>query len=731
MKIIKRDGTKEEYSKAKMLSFLGWACSSSGMPPQALLEAIPLPKEDTHVAELLVTAYRTAEQLTSRISTGWLLVAGRIYMVDLFKQHRAKGIDLLSNPPSRELVASMHHNLTNLHTVTGIKKYHNIDFDYSLPISDVKVLVEKQARLLPNGLPETPSLVLMRQAIDGAMFRKEGYALGLALRLYQALKAKKFTHATPMAISAGRETRSTGSCVLMATGDTAESISQATKEIGLHSKSGAGIGIDVSEISGKGRIISSSGSTSNGVKPFLKIIESTLAAYNQGGKRKGSGIVTFRWWHIDFEELIYLKNNKGLDEQRIRGLKYSMVTNAYLYELCDSNSDAMLVCPDAALKYFGHSGLVTSSGYRFEELYKELMAQVKKGKVKGKIVKARWIMSLYVKNAFDHGHLYQFYMDNANEQNMLNTAVLSSNLCSEVMIPSKRDDFEANTGLCFLNSTNINAFYNASEVEKTVLIHDQVKTLINQINTDHYAVPNTSRVYNKANKFIGVGMSNLATLFAEQGISYNSQEALELMDEVTEDWSFQIINASMNIAREYGPAPEFDTTKWAEGILPIDLANSNAGALTQHQPNHQRWEKLRKNILKHGLANTLLMAIAPTASSASGAGLSEGIEPIIAPLWTRTGSVEVTACAHPHQAVLANYTLAFDTDNRALLELAAVRQKWIDQGQSINLYVSGDSYSMAEAYRERRLASTLGLKSLYYIKFQKGNAEESICESCT
>jgi ribonucleoside-diphosphate reductase alpha chain len=731
MQIVKRDGTKEQYSKSKMLKFLTWACEGTNCDPKHILSKLIPPKEDTKVEDLLVLVYRTAEQMTTRLYTGWLYVSGRVYMVDLFKKHRSKGLDLISKSLSKDTLESVHYYLPEFDSVLDIAELFDINFDYSLPISDVKMLVEKQAVLLPNGIPEPPSLILMRQAIDASQYSKGKYTLSLAIKVYKALKAKLFTNATPMAISAGKQYRSTGSCVLMSLNDDSHHILDGVKEIGLHSKGGAGIGIDVSLIGGQGRPISTSGSTSSGVKPFLKIIESTLAAFDQGGKRKGSGVITFPWWHIDYEELVYLKNNKGLPEQRIRGLKYSLVVNDHFFQLCDEDGDAVLVCPNQLIRAYGFNPLVDCSGKSFTRYYNNIKASVKSNRIEGKIVKAKYLMKLYLENLFDHGHLYTFFKDNANKQNMLSAMVNSSNLCQEVVIPSIRNDSETLTGLCFLNSTNIYGYYKATKAERSNLLKMQLEILINQIMTDYYPVPNTTLDYNQNNRFVGIGMSNLATLFAQENISFNSQEALELMDEITEDWSFNIILASVQLTDTLGVAPDFYKSKWAEGKLPYDFANESSKQLTKHEPNYERWDWLKDQVRKKGMANTLLMAIAPTASSSGGSGSTEGIEPVIAQLWTRTGAVEVTATANRDQAVLNQYTLAYDCENTQLIKLAAVRQKWVDQGQSINLYVKGTSYSMSTAYEERKYANSLGIKSLYYVKFKKGDANEEQCDSCT
>lgn len=741
MAIVKRSGELEPYSEIKMKKFLSWAVGETKMSVDVLYNELTIPTKDVPVDTLLKDIEATAERLASRIATGWLYVAGRVATVALVKRHRANGLDLI-NPHRLDLLEFLE---TQLFTFTASDVRHNktgpiasiwkdilaaamdLEYDYSLTINNVRLLTQRQARKY-KGVNETPSLVMLRQAVAGSEYPKGNYDPEHALVLLKALKARQFTNATPMAIHAGKQYRSTGSCTLLTTEDSTKGIMDVASELAQHSKFGSGNGIDVSAIAGEGRYIASTEGKSSGVKPFLKIYESVLQGFNQAGKRQGAGVVTFRWWHKDFEELIYLKNTTGENDQRVRGLKYSMVTNRYLYEAAQNNQEVALICPSDAHAYFGDNRLLTAWGDYFEEVYTEILNQVKQGNVPGRIVTAKWVFKLYFNNAYNSGHVYEFNMDNANYQNMLDDDVHSSNLCTEVMIPSWRTP-EPSTGLCFLNSTNIAEYYSMGAKERYELIKAQVRTLDNQITTDHYPVPHTSKQYAMDNRFIGIGMSNLATLFAEQNISWDSQEALNLMDQVTEDWSFDVIMASMVLAEERGPAPNWKSSKWAEGLLPSDLATQAAWELTGSYPTDSRWNWLADQIRIHGIRNLLTMAIAPTASSGAGAGLCEGIDPVTELVFNRSGDVPVTHAVNMSPKILNQYEQAFSVPNTALIKLAAVRQKWIDQGQAVSLYAKGQEFSLRKAFEERLLAHSLGLKSIYYTKFQKAGAD--ICQSCS
>ena len=882
-KIIKRNGNTEAYSSEKMAHFLDWCTCHTNLQPsyiQHLIEKSLDNMDEVHVDDVLNLVSRVAEQMTSRIQPGWVMVAGRVEAVQDIKRLREAGLDLIDGEADviNDAVKKMHYYLP-ADCDYDFSRLIDIDFDYSLPINNVRMIREKYGRKIVADLNECPSLSLLRQAIDISQRKRGEYDFGFMEQVYDALKRGYFTNATPLQIHAGKQYRSTGSCTLMTIDDSTQGIQDGATEIAKHSKFGSGIGIDVSQIAGSGRPILSTEGHSNGVVPFIRVYDSVLRAWNQGSKRSGAGVITFPWWHIDFKELIFLKANKGLDEQRIRGLKYAMTTDDYLYDMCEKDGEVALVCPNEALKYFGDDRLTSTTGKPYIDTLKSIKEGVIDGSLPGEIIKAREVMKLYLKNAFDSGNVYETNLSNANKQNMARQPVLSSNLCvagetkiltkrwgntpigrlagqfiecwngvewskteivrtsnserlylvtieggglvratayhrwivvkdgeekivetkylkegdvlkktklvpcshgnsspsfprqegsrnaenlhkgrvaypsnyytleyrakwlggmlekigqitqsggnrisinvisknkigieglrmfvmelgmysfvkhskvnseyrvltiagsqlmkayaygmrihnkgfkthvyaresvpkmkvhsvvdtgrseptfcglepkenklvfngqitmncQEVYIPSKRTKEETLTGLCFLNSTDIAAYWKLSDAERAALAYMQVKALDNQIETDYYSVPETSEQYAKDARYIGVGISNLATLFAEQGIDMRTQEALEFMDEVMDDWSYNIISASNRLAKQRGRCEGYKESKWRQRATPLRMSNVEAKVLTEYQPNQRKWEGLVRQIKLHGMRNTLVMACAPTA----------------------------------------------------------------------------------------------------------------------
>jgi len=305
--------------------------------------------------------------------------------------------------------------------------------------------------------------------------------------------------------------------------------------------------------------------------------------------------------------------------------------------------------------------------------------------------------------------------------------------CTEVMIPSRRtEENKRMTGLCYLLSVNIYEYYFSLEKgckeDRREFIYTLLKAVDNQITTDFYPVKSGCEDIQKRYRYIGIGSSNYATMLAELNISFSSQEAKELTARLYDNLMVDLCFASVRLAREQGSASGFQNTEWSKG-LPYTKSNLKAKELIDYQPDLEEHNLLLSQIQKYGMRNCLVCAIAPTASSAKAPGLSEGIEPATQTFGVNTGTLKVTSAINESQRMLNRYESAYDISNNTLIELAAIRQLFIDQGQSVNCYVGGDSYSTTKAYEELKYAHDLGLKSLYYVKFRK--ITEDICESCS
>ena len=388
--------------------------------------------------------------------------------------------------------------------------------------------------------------------------------------------------------------------------------------------------------------------------------------------------------------------------------------------------------------------LLESTGEKFERLYIEYE---KKGGIRKKRVKARDIAYLVSKIRNETGNLYMFFDDNANKQTPFNEYINSSNLCTEIFLPSRGPKLLSNNiienwdekkpiiniehegliSLCNLSSITITEWTKLNEEQKQKTVYMLLRAHDNEIDTATYPVKE-GEIGNKLNRPIGIGISSLAVHFAKNGIKFSDEDkALKEMFNIMEDIAWHIYDASNKLAQERGKFFNYYKTKWADGWLPIDdFKNVFEKYATEEQKN--RWEELRERIKKYGVRFSTHIAIAPTATSSlilpEG---SEGIEPVKQLIATKTGTYTCKQFVPGVRKWGMNYEVAWDVPNDNLLKLAQIRQVFIDQGQSINTYTRSP-HSAYETFRDIVKAEELGLKSLYYLNMPKGEIE--ICENC-
>jgi ribonucleoside-diphosphate reductase alpha chain len=282
--------------------------------------------------------------------------------------------------------------------------------------------------------------------------------------------------------------------------------------------------------------------------------------------------------------------------------------------------------------------------------------------------------------------------------------------------------------LCNLSSINLVEWAKLDDTGKNNLVSTVVRMLDNTVDLAVYPVKE-GEVSNKQWRYLGIGVLNYANYLASIGISIDTQEALEETSRLFDDLSYRIISASCDLAIEKGAFPKFRATKWAKGDLPIKNANPIAMSLTKYQPDMDKWGELSERIVMHGLRNAQLMAIAPTATSGKALNATESIEPIQDFLYKEEGTITIPCLVPNFRKNNKYYVKAFDCDQTKLIELAAIRQMYLDQAQSINLYIRRPD-SLLELTKLHLSAFKMGVKTLYYVKQLKGDAEET-CESCT
>jgi len=584
---------------------------------------------------------------------------------------------------------------------------------------------------------ELPQHTYMRVAM--ALMVNESNRIEKIKKLYNAISLHCITEATPIMLNTLTPGQQLSSCVLNKVDDDSHSILDTGKNLGIYSKYKGGTALDISALRAKGGYIEGTQGYSSGPVPFVKNFESIMKAWNQGGKRPGALAIYFNWWHLDISDLLSLKSNGGTDDNRARGLKYALKLNRYFVDAFINDNDVVLFDPKDV------PDLIGKVGTEFEKIY---VKYINKTSIRRKIISARELWNKIFKERSETGNIYLFHEENVNEQSLLNRYIGSSNLCTEIVLPSiasKAIDEELVTmedgskrivkryeageiALCNLSSINLEKWFYMNEEERMDLVRTCVRSLDNTVDIANYPVKegkNSNLMY----RYLGIGVLNYTNYLALKHIVIDSKEAAEETDALFDDLSYKIISASVELAIEKGKFEKFYETEWAQGLLPIHKANKNAFELTDYEVDMDKWNELAERVKTFGIRNAQLMAIAPTATSGKAVNAIESIEPIHDLFYKEEGTTTIPTVVPNFRKNNMYYKRAFDCDQYALLRNACIRQKYYDQAQSVNINIKRPD-SLNDLSKLHIYGFHYGMKTFYYLKQQK-NTDEEVCESCT
>ena len=745
--IIKRNGSEEKYNPKKMLRVIMWACEDVDWLATELQEATEFKQYNKmKITDLYDELVKTAVNKISMLYPQWEDVAAKLYMLKIYKdtwnvtdKFYPHLKDVLSKGSAsgtynKEIVSSFSDE-----EIEQLNAAINQEYDYKFTYKSLYTFFDKYClKYSKTKKLELPQLAYMRVAMFLHSQDKSDRIFNI-IKTYDNLASHKYTLATPIMLNAGTKFSQLSSCVLSKVNDSTKSIMDTMKNLAVYSKHKGGTALDISEWRSKGAYIAGTQGVSSGPVPFLKIVESTMKAFNQGGARPGANCVYFPWWHADFDDLIVLKSNGGTEENRCRGLKYAVKINNLLIERAVKNENIHLFDP------MDVRPLIGKFGSEFERLYEEYE---NKPSLKKRSVNARDMFYKIMKERSETGNVYLFHEENVNENNMLDRYINSSNLCTEILEPSVpsseiRDELmtgelgdktitkQYNAGeiaLCNLASVNLLEYSTLSDEEKETMIYNVMSTMDNTIDIAKYPVKEGMNA-NQQYRYLGSGVNNYANYLASKEIIIGTQEALEETSRLFDELSYNILSASNQLAIERGKFDKFYSTRWADGHLPIDSANKNALSLTKYQPDMKKWNVLREKIRQFGVRNALHMAIAPTATSGKAQNATESIEPIQNLFYKEDGTMSVPTIVPNFRKNNQFYKRGFDCDQMKLVELAAIRQMYLDQSQSVNLYFTRPD-SFLELMNVHLHGFKLGVKTFYYLK-QKKDSSEAECESCS
>ena len=745
--VIKRDGRKQSYDPAKMRNACMWACDGKDFMADELIRdtEIKLHKE-IHIKDMFQQLIITAVNKISMLQPMWEDVAAKLELMKIYKEtmNISKGEEY---PHLKDVLAKgLEHKIydrktINKFTADEIEQINAAIVPDRDQIFNYKGLVTFFDKYCLNYTKtkklELPQHSYMRVAM--ALMVDEHNKVKRVIEEYNELSQHNFTRATPIMLNALTPGQQLSSCVLNTLDDDSHSILDTGKNLGIYSKFKGGTALDISAMRAKGGYIEGTQGYSSGPVPFMKFYEQIMKAWNQGGKRPGALAIYFNWWHLDVSDILSLKSNGGTDENRARGLQYAIKLNQYFIDAVIEDKDITLFDPKDT------PDLIGKFGVEFTQLYK--MYEVK-STVRKKIVKARDVWEKLFKERSETGNIYLFHEENVNEASMLNRYVGSSNLCTEIVLPSRAskslgeelvtmEDTEkriikrysaGEIALCNLSSVNAEKWFYMTEEQKWQMVRTLVRGLDNTVDIANYPVKegkNSNLMY----RYLGIGILNQTNYLALKKIIVDTQESAEEQDALWDELSYMIISVSCELAIEKGKFEKFYETEWSKGVLPIHKANSRAFDLTERKIDWKKWNDLAERVKTFGIRNAQLMAIAPTATSGKAVNSIESTEPVHDFFYKEEGTITVPTVVPNFRKNNAYYKRAFDCDQYALLKNAAVRQKWIDQAQSVNVYIKKPD-SLLEMSKLHIYGFVHGMKTFYYLKQMK-ESEDYTCESCT
>ncbi|WP_027555272.1 ribonucleoside-diphosphate reductase subunit alpha [Bradyrhizobium sp. Cp5.3] len=590
---------------------------------------------------------------------------------------------------------------------------------------------------------ELPQAFFMRVAMGLAL--REIDRETKAIEFYDLLSSFDFMASTPTLFNSGTPRPQLSSCFLTTVTDELDGIFKSIKDNALLAKYSGGLGNDWTPVRGLGAHIKGTNGESQGVVPFLKVANDTAIAVNQGGKRKGAVCAYLETWHVDIEEFLDLRKNTGDDRRRTHDMNTANWVPDLFMQRVEADGEWTLFSPDEA------PDLHDLYGEAFKTIYEEYEAKAKAGKMRiFKTVRATDLWRRMLTMLFETGHPWITFKDPCNLRSPQRHAgvIHSSNLCTEITLNTAADE----VAVCNLGSINLLAHVGREGIDHAKLkrtVETAMRMLDNVIDLNFYTIPEARRS-NMRHRPVGLGLMGFQEALHVQGIAIASEAAVTFADVSMEAISFHAIDASSDLAMERGPYASFEGSLWSKGILPIDsiqLLAEARGGLDLDRSSRLDWHGLRQKVVACGMRNSNVMAIAPTATISNICGVSQSIEPSYQNLFVKSNmsgdftvvneflvrdlkarglwdEVMVSDLKYFDGSLdridrvpddlKALYATAFEIDSAWLIEAAARRQKWIDQSQSLNLYIASPSGKKLDALY--RLAWRRGLKTTYYLR---------------
>lgn len=736
MQATKRDGRKEPINLDKIHRVIDWAAQglNNVSVSQVELRSHIQFYDGIRTDDIHETIIKSAADLISEETPDYQYLAARLSIFHLRKIAYGQ-----FEPP---------HLFDHVTSLTGLGKYDpHLLRDYSREEFDVlngfidhwrdmnfsyaavkqlegKYLVQNR---VTKRIYESPQFLYILVAMSLFANYKGQARLDLIKRFYDAVSTFKISLPTPIMSGVRTPTRQFSSCVLIECDDSLDSINATSSAIVKYVSQRAGIGVNAGRIRALGSEIRGGEAQHTGCLPFYKLFQSAVKSCSQGGVRGGAATLFYPIWHLEVESLLVLKNNRGVEENRVRHLDYGVQINRLMYQRLIKGQNITLFSPHDVP---GLYDAFFADQDEFERLYSQYEAD---DSLRKRTLPAVDLFSLMMQERAGTGRIYIQNVDHCNTHSPFDPAVApvrQSNLCMEIALPTRPlndiNDTEGEIALCTLSAFNLGALESLDELEG--LADLVVRALDALLEYQDYPVRAALNATNKR-RSLGVGVINYAYYLAKNGTNYTSDAALGLTHRTFEAIQYYLLKASVQLSREFGPCGAFNETTYAKGILPIDTYKKDLDSVT-NEPLHLDWESLRKEIQKDGLRNSTLTALMPSETSSQIANATNGIEPPRGLVSVKQSKDGILRQVVPEIDRLRDqYQLLWKMPNNdGYLKLVGIMQKFVDQSISANTNYDptrfeGGRVPMKQLLKDLLQVYKLGIKTLYYHNTRDGATE--------
>jgi ribonucleoside-diphosphate reductase alpha chain len=737
--VTKRNGSKEPIDLEKIHKVIAWAAEGLDdvSVSQVELKSHIQFYDGIKTADIHETIIKSAADLISEESPDYQYLSARLAVFHLRKKAYGQ-----FEPPTlySHVVNLVETGKYDAHLLADyspeefeqMEMFLNHNRDLTFSYAAVKQLEGKylvQNRVTGEIYESAQFLYLL---VSACLFAKYPKAQRLAYveGFYNAISTFKISLPTPIMAGVRTPTRQFSSCVLIECGDSLDAINATSSSIVKYVSQRAGIGINAGRIRALGSTIRNGEAFHTGCIPFYKLFQTAVKSCSQGGVRGGAATLFYPLWHLEVESLLVLKNNRGVEENRVRHLDYGVQFNKLMYQRLIKGESITLFSPSDVP---GLYDAFFEDQDTFESLYVKYEADES---IRKKRIKAIELFTLFAQERASTGRIYLQNVDHCNTHSPFEPSVApirQSNLCLEIALPTKPmedvNDADGEIALCTLSAFNLGAIDSLDELDG--LADLAVRALDSLLDYQDYPIP-AAHTATMGRRTLGIGVINYAYYLAKNNVFYSNGSANDLTHRTFEAIQYYLLKASNNLAMEQGACPKFNETRLAQGILPIDTYKKEVDKVTNQELNLD-WESLRANIKQHGVRNSTVSALMPSETSSQISNATNGIEPPRGLISIKASKDGILKQVVPeYKRLKNNYELLWNIpNNEGYLQLVSIMQKFVDQTISANTNYDpsrfeGGKVPVKQILKDILTAYKLGIKTMYYHNTRDGANDSQV-----